>query len=108
MKIVEKVQSLEGGTENCKNLAECSIFVANKWDQVKEPEQDKTKKFLAKRLNECWQDADLTNHILYMSVLKATEAQQYGGVTKEFKNLLESIKEMILRTINTKLYNHWK
>ena len=108
MKIVEKVQSLEGSTENCKNLAEFSFFVANKWDQVKEPEQDMTKKYLANRLSECWQDADQPNHILYMSVLKAIKAQQYGGVTTEFNNLLESIKEMILRTINTKLYNHWK
>jgi hypothetical protein len=108
MEILKKVQSLEGGTENCKNLAECSLFVANKWDQVKEPEQDKTKEYLAKRLSECWQDANLPNQIVYMSILKAIEAQQYGGVTKEFKNLLESIKEMIVRAINTKLYNHWK
>ncbi len=108
MEIVKKVQSLEGGTENCKSLAECSLFVANKWDQVKEQEQDKTKKFVAKRLIECWEGANLPNQILYMSILKAIEAQQYGGVTKELNDLLESVKEMIVRTINTKLYIHWK
>ena len=108
MKIVEKVQSLEGGTENCKNLAERSLFVVNKWDQVKKPERELTKKHVAKRLSECWHVDNLPNQILYMSILKAIEAQEYGGVTKEFNDLLESIKEMILRTINTKLYNHWR
>ena len=108
MEIVKKVQSLEGGTENYKSLAECSLFVANKWDQVKVQEQDKTKKYVANRLSECWEGANLPNQILYMSILKAIEAQQYGGVTKEFNDLLESVKEMIVRTINTKLYNHWK
>jgi hypothetical protein len=108
MTILEKVQSLEGGTQNCKNLAECSLFVCNKWDQVKEREQDRVKRYVLKTLSECWQDANLNNQIVYMSVLDAIKAQQYGTTTPDFNDLLESLQQMILRAINTRLYNHWK
>jgi predicted YcjX-like family ATPase len=108
MEILEKMQSLEGGTQNCKNLVECSLFVCNKWDQVKEREQDNVKRYVLKTLSECWQDANLNNQIMYMSVLDAIKAQRYGTTTPDFNDLLESLQQMILRAINTRLYNHWK
>ena len=108
MKILKKLQLLEGATEQCKHLAECSLFVGNKWDLVKEKEQHNVKTYVAKGLGECWQDANLNNQIVYMSTLKAIKLQKYGGVTTEFNDLLENIKQMILRAINIRLYNHWQ
>ena len=108
MKILEKVQSLEGGTERCKTLAECSLFVCNKWDQVARSEQEKVKTYVVQELKKCWPDANLNSQVVYMSILKATEIQRYGGVTEEFNNLLLSLQQMIRRAIGIRLYNHWQ
>ena len=105
---MEKLRSFEGGTEQCKRLAECSLYVCNKWDQVPGNERYNVKIYIAKGLGECWQSANLNNQIVYMSTLKAIQLQQYGGVTTEFNDLLQNIKQMILRAINVRLYNHWQ
>jgi receptor-interacting serine/threonine-protein kinase 5 len=106
-KIHEKVESLEGGSEENNRLAECSLFVCNKWDLVPEDQRDETKKYVVKKLKECWPGANLDNQIVFMSTTNAIKAQQYGGVTKEFDDLLEKIKQIILKAINIRLYNHW-
>ena len=105
---MEKLRSLEGGTEQCKRLAECSLFVCNKWDLVPEDERRNVKTYVAKGLGECWQDANVHKQIVYMCTLEAIQLQEYGGVTAEFNDLLENIKQMILRAINIRLYNHWQ
>ena len=108
MKILGKLQLLEGGTEQYNRLAECSLFVCNKWDQVPEGERNKVRANVVQQLSDCWQDAIVNNQIVYISATEAIKAQQYGGVTTEFYNLLESIKQMILKAINIRLYNHWQ
>lgn len=108
MKIVEKVQSLEGGREMCKNLVECSLFICNKWDQVEEKEREEVKRHVVEQLGQCWQDTNVKNHILYMSIRNAIKVQEYGGVVEEFKDLLENMQKMISRAINVKLFNHWR
>ena len=108
MKIVEKVQSLEGGREMCKNLTECSLFICNKWDLVPEKEREAVKEHLVEQLGKCWQDTNVRNHILYMSIQNAIKVQEYGGVVEEFEQLLVGMQKMISRAINVKLFNHWR
>ena len=80
MKIVEKVQSLEGGREMCKNLTECSLFICNKWDLVPEKEREAVKEHVVQQLGKCWQDTNVRNHILYMSIQNAIKVQEYGSL----------------------------
>jgi hypothetical protein len=108
MKILGKVRSLEGGTEQSNRLAECSLFVCNKWDQVRTEERDKVRTYVVEKLSECWQDANVNNQIVYISTQDAIRVQQYGGATMEFNDLLQNIKQMILKAINVRLYNHWQ
>jgi hypothetical protein len=108
MKILGKLQLLEGGMEQYNRIAECSLFVCNKWDQVPPDERDKVRTSVVQKLSDCWQDANLNNQIVYISTTEAIKVQQYGGATMEFNDLLQSIKQMILKAINVRLYNHWQ
>ncbi|XP_028400660.1 uncharacterized protein LOC114523825 [Dendronephthya gigantea] len=106
--ILKKVKSSDGGFETLQHLAECWLFICNKWDQVKENERSETKKYVVAKLRECWEDSNLNYQMEYMSITDAIEVQEYGGVTEEFNDLLKKIKTMVLRAINIRLYNHWQ
>ena len=108
MEILERLQKSEGRNETFNRLAECSLFVCNKWDQVRETQRSEVMKYVSEKLSDFWQIENLYNKIVYISTTEAIKVQQFGGVTTEFNRLLESIEKMILRTINTRLYNHWK
>ena len=108
MDILRKVQSSDSGVETLHHLAECSLFICNKWDLVKEAEKSKVKKYVTAKLSECWENANLNNQIVYMSITNAIKAQEYGGVTTEFNHLLKQIKTMVLKAINIRLHNHWQ
>lgn len=103
---MEAVRSLESDPEQSNRLAECSLFVCNKWDLVPPNQQDKVKKHTNERLMKCWTDRNLESQIVYLSTSNATKVQQYGGVTKEFSDLVQSINTMILKAIKARLYNH--
>ena len=108
MEILERLHKSEGRNETFNRLAECSLFVCNKWDQVGETQRSEVMKYVSAKLSDFWQNENLYNQIVFISTTEAIKVQQYGGVTTEFNRLLESIERMILRTINTRLYNHWK
>ncbi|XP_028400623.1 dual serine/threonine and tyrosine protein kinase-like [Dendronephthya gigantea] len=107
MGILRKAGS-DAGVASLRHLAECSLFVCNKWDQVKESEREAVKKYVSTKLSECWRDASSNHQIVYMSVTEAIKVQEYGGVTEEFNLLLKQIKTMVLKAINIRLYNHWQ
>ena len=65
------------------------------------------KKYVANELSNCWQDANLSHQIVYISAEESILLQQYGAVTSDFHDLLENIKQMILRAIDIRLYDHW-
>ncbi|XP_028400784.1 uncharacterized protein LOC114523921 [Dendronephthya gigantea] len=108
MDILKVVQSSNKAVETLQNLAECSLFVCNKWDLVKEDERPAVKKHVTAKLSECWEDTNLNHQMVYMSITDAIKAQEYGGVTEEFNHLLHQIKSMVLKTINIRLYSHWQ
>ena len=108
MDILKKVLSYDSGVENLKHLAACSLFIGNKWDQVTEDQRATVRKYVITKLSECWEDANLNHQIVYMSIKEAIKAQEYGGVTEEFNDLLQKIKTMVLKAINIRLYNHWQ
>ena len=108
MGIIRKAGSSDAGVESLRHLAECSLFVCNKWDLIKENEKPKVKNYVNEKLRECWEDTNLNHQIVYMSVANAIKAQEFGGVTAEFNDLLKQIKTMLLKAINIRLYNHWQ
>ena len=108
MEILERSHKSEGGIETFNRLAECSLFVCNKWDQVIETKRGEVMKYVFAKLSDIWQNENLYHQIVYISTTEAIKLQKYGGVTTEFNRLLESIERMILRTINFQLYNHLK
>ena len=101
------MKSIDGGVDNLHHLAECSLFLCNKWDQVEEDERLETKKDVVAKLSECWEDTYLNHQIVYMSIKEAIKVQEYGGVAAEFNDLLQKIKTMVLKTRNIRLYNQW-
>ncbi|XP_028400657.1 uncharacterized protein LOC114523822 [Dendronephthya gigantea] len=106
--ILKKVKSSSGGPETLQHLAECSIFICNKWDQVEEDERSETKKHVVAKLRECWEDSNLNHQMVYMSIKDAIKAHEYGGVTEEFSDLLKKIETLVLKARNISLYNQWQ
>jgi hypothetical protein len=105
---LDKVRSLESEDQiNSNDLAECALFVANKWDQVDEDERSVVKQHIVEQLNLHWPDGNPLAQTVYVSTKDALKEQKRGRVTEEYDVLLEGIKSMILKAINNRLNNHW-
>ncbi|XP_046839706.1 uncharacterized protein LOC124433902 isoform X1 [Xenia sp. Carnegie-2017] len=107
-KMAEKHETSNAGRHCINLLAECTLFVANKWDQVEKKEQDSVRKHLEKQLAECWEVANTKKHILTISAKNAIKVQECGGISPEFQRLLDSIRQLILRAIDIRLYDNWQ
>ena len=109
MRILDKVRSVESGVEtNASGLAECALFVANKWDQVEEDERSEVKKHIVEKLKQFWPDGNPARQTVYVSIKSALKEQKRGNATEECDILLEGMKSMILKAIDGRLNYHWK
>ena len=88
--------------------AKCALFVCNKWDQVPEKEDKEVKSHIVKKLKQSWPKLDAVTQITYMSTLNATTGQNLGIVTDEFSSLMEGIKSMVLKGIESRIEEHWR
>ena len=99
------------GGSYVSRLTECTLFIGNKWDIIKrknEVEKKKVEQNMYDELRNCWGIANIEKHVIFMSATDAIKVQDYGGITPEFNILLESINQLIFRSINLRLYNHWQ
>ena len=71
-------------------------------------ESDELKNFVATKLTQCWPSLDPESQIIYMSAREAIEAQKLGMVTKEFAELMKSMKSMVLKSIEARLQIQWR
>ena len=106
-KLIEHARqiSLDKQRESSSN---CALFVCNKWDQVPPVETDEVKNHIMTKLTQCWPSLDPESQIIYMSAREAIEAQKLGMVTKEFAELMKSIKSMVLKSIEARLEIQWR
>ena len=106
-KLIEHARqiSLDKQRESSSN---CALFVCNKWDQVPSVETDEVKNHIVTKLTQCWPSLDPESQIIYMSAREAIEAQKLGMVTKEFAELMKSIKSMVLKSIEARLQIQWR
>lgn len=88
--------------------SKCAIFVCNKWDQVPEEQHHVVKSYIVKKLQRCWSSLDPETQIIYMSTKNATTAQNLGIIHDEFFSLMETVKTMVLRSIECQLEIHWR
>ena len=106
-KLIEHARqvSLDKQRESSSN---CALFVCNKWDQVPPEETDEVKNYVVKKLTQCWPSLDPESQIIYMSARDACEVQKLGIVTKEFAELMNGIKSMVLKSIEARLQIQWR
>ena len=97
--------SLEGQGEL---PSQCALFVCNKWDQVPEKETKEVKNHVVRKLQRCWPGLDPGSQIIYMSTMKASQGQKLGFVTGDFLSLMNGMRSMVLKSIETRLEIHWK
>ena len=97
--------SLDKQRESSSN---CALFVCNKWDQVPSVETDEVKNHVVKKLTQCWPSLDPESQIVYMSARDACEVQKLGIVAKEFAELMNGIKSMVLKSIEARLQIQWR
>ena len=71
-------------------------------------ETDEVKNHIVTKLTECWPFLDPESQIIYMSAKEAIEAQNLGVVTKEFAELMNGIKSMVLKSIKARLQIQWR
>ncbi|XP_028400625.1 putative leucine-rich repeat-containing protein DDB_G0290503 [Dendronephthya gigantea] len=108
VRILDKVRSLESADEmNSNHLAECALFVANKWDQVDEDEQHEVKQRIVQELKQYWPDGNPLEQTVYVSTKEALDKRRQGKKSEEYDALIEGIKSMVLKAINSRLINHW-
>ena len=106
-KLIEHARqiSLDKQRESSSN---CALFVCNKWDQVPSVETDEVKNHVVKKLTQCWPSLDPESQIVYMSARDACEVQKLGIVAKEFAELMNGIKSMVLKSIEARLQIQWR
>ncbi|XP_028400803.1 uncharacterized protein LOC114523936 [Dendronephthya gigantea] len=108
VRILDKVRSLESSDEmNSNHLAECALFVANKWDQVDKDEQAEVKQHIVQELKQYWPDGNPLEQTVYVSTKEALDKRRQGKRSEEYDALIEGIKSMVLKAINSRLINHW-
>ena len=88
--------------------SKCALFVCNKWDQVPEEEVKEVKSHVVRNLQRCWPGLDPESQIIYMSTMKATKGQTLGIITEDFSSLMNGMKTMVLKSIETRLEIHWR
>ena len=71
-------------------------------------ETDEVKNFIVSKLTQCWPNLDPESQIVYMSAKEACRAQELGVVTKEFGELMNGIKSMVLKSIEARLQIQWR
>ena len=71
-------------------------------------ETDEVKNHIVTKLTQCWPSLDPESQIIYMSAREAIEAQKLGMVTKEFAELMKSVKSMVLKSIEARLQIQWR
>ena len=91
-----------------ESSSNCALFVCNKWDQVPSVETDEVKNHVVKKLTQCWPSLDPESQIIYMSARDACEVQKLGIVAKEFAELMNGIKSMVLKSIEARLQIQWR
>ena len=97
--------SLEGQGEL---PSKCALFVCNKWDQVPEKETKDVRNHVVRKLERCWPSLDSESQIIYMSTMKASQGQNLGFVTEDFLSLMNGMRSMVIKSIETRLEIHWK
>jgi len=88
--------------------SQCALFVCNKWDQVPEEEVKEVQDHVIEKLKKCWPGFDPKSQIICMSTKKASVAQNFGIITKEFFSLMSGMKSMVLKSIEARLKMHWR
>ena len=71
-------------------------------------ETDEVKNHVVKKLTQCWPSLDPESQIIYMSARDACEVQKLGIVAKEFAELMNGIKSMVLKSIEARLQIQWR
>ena len=71
-------------------------------------ETEDVKNHIVTKLTECWPFLDPESQIIYMSAKEASEAQKLGALTKEFADLMNGIKSMVLKSIEARLQILWR
>ena len=86
--------------------SKCALFVCNKWDDVKGPED--VKKVVKQKLECAWPGFDPESQFISLSTKGALLAQEYGLITDEFSSLMNGMRSVVLNTIGAKLEIQWR
>ena len=94
--------------QKSESTSTCALFVCNKWDQVPPEEANEVRNYIIKELTQCWPTLDPDSQIICMSSTNALGAQVFGIITDEFAGLMNGIKSMVLKSIETRLKTQWR
>lgn len=95
---------------SCENQAgfspKSALFVFNKWDVVPKKEVEEVKSETIQKLSMLWPGLDVDTQVVRFSTERAALAQRYGITSKEFTALLNSIKALVTRSMESRLEVH--
>ena len=81
----------------------CTLFVCNKWDQIKGEEREEVKKEQIEKLTKRLDNLNAKSQIVYLSCTTAQLAQTYGVITGDFNDLITGISNLVVSSMQNNL-----
>jgi len=110
-KLLHEVRKVSLGVQECRLqehlLSKCALFVCNKWDQVPVEERKAVENHVTRKLQRLWPGLDPESQIIYMSTKNANTFQKYDYIAEDFSSLMNSMRTVVLRSIEARLEFHW-
>ena len=95
---------------SCENQAgfspKSALFIFNKWDVVPKEEVKEVESETIRKLSELWQGLHPDTQVIHFSTERAALAQRYGITSKEFVALLNSVKDLVITSMGSRLEVH--
>ena len=110
-KMLQEVREVSLGDQGCSSLelflSKCALFVGNKWDAVPGKDKKAVKNHVTRELQKCWPGLDPESQIIYMSTKDANVLQKCDFIAEGFCSVMNSMKTVILTSIEARLEFHW-
>ena len=111
-KLIRGVQELPLGLQEealqHRLLSKCALFVFNKWDQIKLNNRETFRNRVTKKLQKLSPGIDPESQMIYVSATDAALAQNCGCFNEGLSSLVNHMKILVEKSIETRLEIHWR
>ena len=82
--------------------------MCNKWDRIKQEEEEEVKKDQIAKLSKKLVNLDPKSQVVYLSCTTSQKAQSYGYVTEDFNHLITGINKLLVSSMQNNLQMYYR